>query len=174
MAGIDRNIIQSENIDLSGADIERITDGKCRIIAYEDLSGFLNIDQLLQPHNAVIILYQTKKNYGHWVSILKYDNNIEFFDPYGFGVDEELEIIEHLHIRNEKPHLTELLNSSNYNIIVNNKKLQKFAEHINTCGRWCSLRVRFKDVDLKKFTDLMTKNKCYDGDFWVSALTILI
>ena len=174
MNGIDKNIFGSENIDLSGDDIERITDGKCKIIAYEDLRGFSNIEELLNPHNAVIILYQTKANYGHWVSILKYDNHIEFFDPYGFGVDEELEIIDHLHLRNQTPHLTHLINNSNYKIIFNDKKLQKFSEHINTCGRWCSLRVRFKDVSLKKFINLMTKNKHYDGDFWVSALTILI
>ena len=174
MNGIDKNILGSENIDLSGADIERITDGKCKIMAYEDLRSISNIEELLNPHNAVIILYQTKANYGHWVSILKYDNHIEFFDPYGFGVDEELEIIDHLHLRNQTPHLTHLINNSNYKVIFNDKKLQKFSEHINTCGRWVSLRVRFKDVSLKKFINLMTKNKHYDGDFWVSALTILI
>ena len=174
MSGIDKNILGSENIDLSGADIERITDGKCKIIAYEELQKYNTLDELLNPYDAVIVLYQTKKNYGHWVSILKYDNYIEFFDPYGFGIDEELEIIDHLHLRNQTPHLTYLINESNYRVIFNDKKLQKFSEHINTCGRWCSLRVRFKDISLKKFINLMTKNKYYDGDFWVSALTILI
>lgn len=178
MSGIDTQILKSEEIDLSGEDIHRITDGKCKIMAYEDLQKYQTLDELMTPNNSVIILYQTKADYGHWVSLLRYNNSIEFFDPYGFYIDEELKIIDHLHLRSDgitqSPHLTDLINKSNYKIIYNNKKLQKRSEHTNTCGRWVSLRVRFGDISLDKFISLMTKNKHYDGDFWVSALSLLI
>jgi hypothetical protein len=179
VSGIDKNISKSEQIDLSGADIERITDGKCQIMSYEDLQHIQTLDEVLGEFGSAIILYQTKEDYGHWVSLIKYDDRgiIEFFDPYGYGIDEELKIIEQLHLRHDgikpTPHLTALIRQSPYKVKTNTQKLQKISSEINTCGRWCALRVRFKAASLIKFINLMTKNKHYDGDFWVSALTIL-
>lgn len=176
---MDKIIKNAEKFDLSGADIHRITDGKCNIIQYEDLERVNNLDEVLRPHGAVMILYTTRKNFGHWVCLFEKGNkNLEFFDPYGLKMDEELNITNDLHLREHKgiitPHLTALINSGGYNVSSNTTQLQEFIEHINTCGRWTALRVRFRDVSLKKFINMMTTNKYYNGDFWVSALTLLI
>jgi hypothetical protein len=178
MSGIDKIILKSENIDLSGDDILRITDNKCHILTYSDLENVQDLNTLFNPFNAVILLYETKKNFGHWVSLLKInENTIEFFDPYGLAPDEELKIIEET-TRNINgkivPHLTQLINESNYKLIYNKQQIQKFLEHVNTCGRYCATRVRFSDVPLRKFIDFLTKNKYYDADFFVSALTLLV
>jgi len=177
---MDKIILKAENFDLTGADIHRITDGKANIIQYEELENIDDLQQVLQPHGAVVILYTTKKNFGHWVCLFEKggNKNLEFFDPYGLKVDEELQISNELHLRQHQgqiaPHLTALIESGGYRVSSNTAKLQKFLEHTNTCGRWVSLRIRFRDSSLKQFIKLTTKNKYYDGDFWVSALTLLV
>jgi hypothetical protein len=177
MSGIDTKILKAEDYDLSDNDILRITDNKTKIFLYSDLEQFDNIDQILEPYGCCVILYQLEENMGHWVCLIKNNNTLEFFDPYGLSIDEELKYSE-FNLRRHRgvktPHLTALINKSNYKLITNTSKLQNFKEHVNTCGRWVSMRIRFKDVSLKRFIELFTKNKCYDGDWFVSAMTLLI
>ena len=178
MSGIDLNIKKSEQYDLSDNDILRITDNKTKIFLYSDLENVNTIDEILQPYGCCVILYQLEANIGHWVCLIKRgDRKIEFFDPYGFAIDEELKYSKYnLRKHNGKivPHLTALLEKSNYSIKSNTVKLQQFKEHVNTCGRYCALRIRFKDVSINKFIELFTKNKYYNSDFWVSAMTLLV
>ena len=179
---MDKKILNVERISLNEDDIRRITDNKAKIISYTELENINNLEDVLEPHGAVILLYETKQNFGHWVALFRRNNNnkkdLEFFDPYALKVDEELNLINQLHIRIHEgivqPHLTALINQGHYNVIYNNVRLQKFLDHVNTCGRHSSLRIRFRDLSLKEYVMMLTKNKCYDPDFWVSALTILI
>jgi hypothetical protein len=179
---MDKIIKNSERFELSGADIMRITDDKTRIIQYEELETTSNLEQLLNPFGSVIILYTTKKNFGHWVALFRKKNNVkkdlEFFDPYGLSIDEELNINNELHLRQHNgritPHLSALISKGDYNVSSNKTQLQKFLEDVETCGRFVALRVRFRNLTLKKYSELLTTNKHYDADFWVSALTLLV
>ena len=179
MCGIDKIIYDAEDIDLTGDDIFRITDGKCEIMKYEDLKNYDDIDSVLGHYGAVVILYQTKENFGHWVCLFKKnDTTLEFFDPYGLSVDEELEISPKFNMRLHNgvltPHLSSLINKSGYRLITNKTQIQKFLKHTETCGRHVSLRIRLRNIELGKYIRLLTKNEHYDADFWVSALTILV
>ena len=178
MSGIDKDIYRAEDYELSEDDIMRITDNKTNLILYSDLEQVDNINEILNPYDCCVILYQLEQNVGHYICLIKHKNNtLEFFDPYGMNIDEELKYSKY-NLRRHRgvitPHLTALIDKSNYKLLVNDNKLQKFKEHTQTCGRWVSLRIRFKDVSLEKFIKLFTHNKCYDGDFWVSAMTLLI
>jgi hypothetical protein len=178
MSGIDTKILKAEDFDLSDSDILRITDNKTKIYLYSDLEQFDNIDEILEPYGCCVILYQLEQNVGHWICLIKNKNDtLEFFDPYGLSIDEELKYSE-FNLRRHggvvTPHLTALIDKSNYKLITNTAKLQKFKEHVNTCGRWVSMRIRFKDVSLSKFIKLFTDNKCYNGDWFVSAMTLLV
>lgn len=180
MSGIDKKIEQSENIDLSGEDLHRIVDGKARIIKYDDLQHFNSIDEVLGKYGAVIILYETSQNFGHWVCLFRIgERKLEFFDPYGLKLDEELKVAPEFNMREHHgelvAHLTALVELCEDCVVVSNTtQLQKVLRHTNTCGRWVGMRLRFRDVSLSNFITLMTKNKHYDGDFWVSALTLLV
>lgn len=178
MSGIDAKIYRSEDYDLSEDDIMRITDNKTKIFLYSDLEKVDNIDDILEPYGCCVILYQLEANVGHWVCLIRKSKmELEFFDPYGLSIDEELQYSKYnlrRHNGEIVPHLTALIEKSNYKVISNTEKLQKFKEHVNTCGRWVSMRIRFKDVSLGKFIELFTKNKYYDADFWVSAMTLLV
>ena len=176
--GIDKDIERAENVYLSDADILRITDNKCKVLLYSDLEKYADIDSLLAPHGAVVILYQLEQNVGHWVTVMKRGSkHIEVFDPYALKIDQELQFSQYnlrRHNGMKVPHLSHLLDNSPYKISYNDTQLQEFKHHVNTCGRWCALRVRFRTDSLGRFVDLFTKNECYDGDFFVSALTILV
>ena len=169
---MDKIIDTQEEMDLSGAEVESIIQRKASIIPYHDLVNYNNIDDLLGENKEVIILYESSHNVGHFVSLfIQPDNNknIEFFDPYGFYPDTELKFATY----NHNAYLTDLLQHSSYNLIYNNKRLQKWSSDTNTCGRWSALRLRFKHIPLVKFQYLFTHNECYASDFWVSALTLL-
>jgi hypothetical protein len=150
----DRVIQKAEDIPLTGRDIVRIS-GINNIMEYGDLSNYTNIDAVLGPQKAVIILYETKERFGHWVCLFKWNNNtLEFFDPLGLIMDSELKFISEYHRRelNEvTPHLTHLVNNSRYNLIENTYKLQEFIEHVNTCGRWTATRIKFRNVNIDEF-----------------------
>ena len=168
---MDKIIDNQEKIELSGDEVKRIVGRNIDVISYHTLGSYNNINELLGKNKECIILYETSYNVGHYVALfINSNNNLEFFDPYGFFPDEELNFAKY----DNKPYLSNLIKSSNYSVLYNKKRLQKWKEGTNTCGRWSSLRLRFKNVKLTSFQYLFTNNKCYDGDFWVSAITLLL
>ena len=176
--GIDKDIERSEDIYLSDTDILRITDNKCKVLLYSDLEQYNDIDSVLRPHGAVVILYQLEQNVGHWVCIIKHDSkHIEVFDPYAIPIDEELQFSQYnlrRHNGKKVPHLSHLLDNSPYKISYNDVQLQQYKHHVNTCGAWVACRVRFRTDSIDRFVELFTDNKCYDGDFWVKSITLLV
>ena len=170
---MDKLIQNAENIDLTLDDIKKITNNGCEVIVYHKLNEYNSIQELLGDKGAVILLFETKRNFGHWTALFYRDaskTSIEFFDSYGFKPDEELNYAKY----DNTPFLTQLLEKSNLQMIYNTKRLQTFAHEINTCGRWTSLRIVFRNTPLDEFQRLFLKNKYYRGDFWVSALTYLM
>lgn len=169
-------IKKAEKISLSEDDIRTLVDNKVDIYTYEDLEKFKDIDSVLGQYGACIILYQTNQYYGHWIALFKVDDNVlEFFDSLGWKIDEELKFSKYnlrVHEGQTVPHLTHLINHSNYNIISNSTQLQKNAIDDNTCGRWASLRIRLRHLPLKAFVKLFSDKNHFEPDFWVSAVTI--
>lgn len=177
---MDALILKAEDISLSNVDLHRMTTDDIKILTYDQLSSYDTIDRVLAPHGAVIILYQTSENYGHWVLLFKKNSGseLEFFDSYGLNVDEELDIINEDNLRVHhgivQPHLTQMLNASNYKVSHNSVKLQKHLSHVNTCGRYVIFRYNNRFMELDEFNKILTKNKHYDADFWVSSLTYFL
>jgi len=169
---VDRIIDNQETIKLSGTEVENIVGRKARVIPYHELPKYSSIEEVLGLNKEVVILYESKYNVGHFVSLFIQPNNprnLIFFDPYGFYPDYELNFAKYNHI----PYLTNLIKNSNLNLLYNKYRLQEFSSDTNTCGRWSALRLRFKHYNNLQFSHLFTTNKCYTPDFWVSALTLL-
>tara|TARA_R110002073_G_scaffold320989_1_gene496846 strand:- start:1928 stop:2443 length:516 start_codon:yes stop_codon:yes gene_type:complete len=164
------NLIRdAENVDLSADDIKTICKGQVEIVVYHNLSQYQSLQEVLGQYGAVILLYETKQNFGHWTALIDQGDHIEFFDSYGFKPDEELNYATY----DNTPYLSNLIKTSSKPIIPNLSKLQAQKEDVNTCGRWTSMRVRLRNIPLHKFVELMKNNQKYTGDFWVSALTYL-
>ena len=181
------------SIPLSSQDIRDSMDGKVRVIRYGELSEYNNIDDLLYPYGNVAILYQTKPNYGHWTCIFKRkvkrgekkgyrrgtNEEIEFFDPYGIMLDDELEFIPYqfrVESNQVNKYLTNLLMKSKYPININHIPFQELKDGVNSCGRHVCLRMLLKNMSLKDYTKIfMSGNqKLYGGtnsDATVSLLS---
>jgi len=169
---MDKLISNAEEIDLNKDNILQITNNGCDVVVYHNLSNYNSIQDLLGDKGAVILLYETKQNFGHWVALFYTDDSrqqVEFFDSYGFAPDQELNYAKY----DDQPLLTELMDKSNLKFIHNKIRLQTYAEDMNTCGRWTACRIKMRNMPLQQFVSLLKNKGRYGGDWMVSAMTYL-
>lgn len=163
---------------LSDDDIRHITKGRCNILKYEQLKDMKSLDEVFEPHGSAIILYETAKDFGHWVALIRepgrQKNVIEFFDSYGLAPDDELKMVPS-YFRNESnqnyPHLTWLIEHSPYQCQWNEIDFQESKNNVNTCGRWAAARVLWRNVRLNQFQDFLL-NQRLSPDQYIAALTM--
>lgn len=170
---MDNIIKKNYKIPFSEDDIRKVTNGKCKIIAFDEIHTFANMNELLHPYNCVIILYQAEKYWGHWTVVNKtHDDTIEFFNSYGVSPVETLNGTppEYQPYGN---YINYLIKSEGWKCIYNTTNLQSKKRNINTCGRWASIRVLLKHIHLKKFIELFINQK-NEPDFYVTSLTMFI
>lgn len=159
---------------ITGEDFNRfLSNGEQHILKYGDLANMKVIEELLpESRDYKIILIETAYNTGHWTCILRYGKTIEWFDSYGLAVDSELRFIDTMKkkmLGEDHKHLTRLLNDATkrgFHVIWNKRKLQKFKNGVNTCGRWVILRITmFKDMlfDLHDFLEFIDKSLTGSG-----------
>jgi hypothetical protein len=134
-----------------------------------------NLFKYLNERCYCMILYEITPHNGHWVVILK-GKNLEFFDSYGLKVDNELKYAYYANkLVNGKKILHDLFENTNEIIEYNGKRLQKMVAGtaagtaINTCGKWCLLRIYAmchfpKEAGtLRQFLNYVKKNKISDS-----------
>ena len=142
---------------------------KCKIILYNELKNYHSMAQILpRVKSYAIILYMDGPNSGHWCAVMKpNENEYEFFDSYGNGVDGPLkwttpELKKSLEIH--APYLSKLLNDSGKKIIWNKTPFQGKGGDIATCGRHCCFRIQMmknRNMNIHQYTKMMktVKNK---------------
>jgi hypothetical protein len=163
------NIIKkNKNISLSDSDLKRLVHGRAKVVIYDKLYQYHNLDELLEPYGAVFLLYLFKPRYGHWTAIIKRNNKtVEFFDSYGQIPDD---VLNHIPLEFRKktnqdyPYLSRLLWESPYNIEYNEHHFQKHDKNIKTCGRFAALRVIFRHLTLNKFCEIFDRAGKYSDD----------
>ena len=168
-----------EDIALSNYDIYELLDDRVNIILYPQIHQYKNIDQLLGPFQACVLLFEAKPKYGHWVCIFKLDPyTIEFFNPYGGFPDDSLLHINKI-FRKESgqnyPLLSELLLNSPYKLTYNEFSIQRKNPNIKTCGRHCVVRLWYRDLSLYDyidFLDILCQKLKTDYDGVVTILTL--
>lgn len=151
-----------KNVALSDDDIRKFMGNEAKIITYSKLKDYDSIEQLLQPFNAVFILFEWREGYGHWVLLIKNEisaaeQTVEYFDPYGHFVDYWLKKISEpfrTDSGQKDPMLSKLLIEYNGEMSWNNFDFQKMHKKIRTCGMWCVLRALLKELSLETFKDL--------------------
>ena len=143
---------------VSNIDIQDKFNQNINIITYKHLIEYKTLMDLLpQKICACFILLKTSFHSGHWTVIVRYYNNIYYFDSYGVKPDGEIKHINpHLRYELGESHkyLTELINKSKFNVIYNNFQFQSYHEDINTCGKWCTIFAKtiIEGLTLKSFT----------------------
>jgi hypothetical protein len=168
---MDTLIREHQKTAFSNEDMTKFSN--CQLLLYEDLAKYGSIDDVLNPAGCAIILYQINKNFGHWIVINKNDDNqIEFFDSYGGKPDSQLKYAKY-NKKYNNPYLTMLLLNSPYEVIYNPYKLQSKGFNMNTCGRWCTLRLHMRHIPVCKFAQMFL-NQSFKPDWYATALTMFI
>jgi len=158
-------ILERIGTSLTDGDISRYFGGgaESKILKYSELANYKHIDELLPKERdfRVILVVDSHIN-GHLFCILKYNYNIEWFNPYGVRPDGQKNLLGKL--RNQmlgqaEDYMTNLMKSSKgYKLIYNKARLQKLRQGINTCGRWIILRIicmKDMSMDLKMFIKMV-------------------
>lgn len=155
------------DVALSDTEVLKLINGRANLILYPNLYKYQTIDEVLGKYGACIILYEAVPRYGHWCCIFKVnDKLLEYFNPYGGfheGIpDESLKHIPmdfRLKTKQFYPYLSILMYESPYQLSYNEHQFQKHGSNIKTCGRWCALRIVFKNYSLGQFYDLIESLK---------------
>lgn len=175
----DKKIKELKDYSLSDKDVMKIVNGHANFITYDKLQDVTNIDEILSPYGSCIILYLTKPNYGHFVSLNlvgpKMDS-LEHFDSYGIIPDDELHefpISDSLReqLGEDYPYLLQLMYDSPYDLSFNEYKLQSKNNDVKTCGRWAAMRTFLKHLPLEEFADIFKNNRLGTPDDIVTLLT---
>lgn len=177
----DATIKAAIGLDMSDNDILKFCDDKVRILGVPELNQMRSLDEVLKPFGATILLYETKRTgpqsvEGHWCLLLKRtDKNVEFFDPYGLRVDDELDFVPDTYKAQTKQYgrLVDLIEdkSSPYTVYYNHVPMQEKGSATGTCGRWCALRAKMRAWSLLEFqTFFMNQNETSD---WLATCMTL-
>ena len=150
-------------------EINKISGKNSILITYPELQEYDNIYDIFIDYNVdnFVLLYQTGDNYGHWctVFIRPFTNGkeIEFYDPYGEEIDENLNVMKKYYDKLSKnsdyiyyPHLTRLLLNTPKNIKIhyNDYPHQKYSPKIATCGRHVGFRLLHDFLTIDDYSDL--------------------
>ena len=153
---------------LSDSDLEKYLGKEVQqnIITYSDLAKYQDFDQILPHHKSYkIILIEYKKNSGHWICILRYNNTIEIFNSFGTKHDKDdfvnsKEINKYL--GQSALYLNKLIekeiDDGIFRLVYNKIRFQKKSVKVNTCGRHVVNRIiclLHYDMTLTKYVKFM-------------------
>lgn len=140
---------------LSNTDIQKKIG--CKFILYSDMHKVKDINELLPQ---TLILYELAK-VGHFCCIFQNDeltpNNkkgtINFFDPLGYIVDDELDLIpsgsRKKRLHHDFTYLTQLLANQKKSVVINQYKLQ--SKNTSSCGHWVTIRMLCSNLHNDEF-----------------------
>lgn len=170
------------NYSLFTDDIIDAFDGKVSVISYKDLANYKTIEDVLKPYGRTVILFEFKKNSGHWTCIFyvkkhgKIDH-IEYFDSYGLTIGEPIKWVPYAFkkVSNQYQYIIlGLLEKSKYPVYFNQYKLQSHGDNIATCGRHCIVRMLNNNMDENEYYKEIKKESKKNNmsiDRYVTELT---
>lgn len=148
---------------------------KPNIVTYSKL----DYDNLLNKSNGYcsIILYETGAYYGHW-TLLFYDpvdKIIEFFDPYGVFIDDQLKYSIYPKHRKDLSYF--LIDQKNENEFeINDQEFQMKGSGISTCGKHCCVRfwASQNGISKKEYDDYFDSYPLDERDELVNEMFIVL
>jgi hypothetical protein len=146
---------------LGDDDMNAILGDNLFIFVYPYLDDVKHIDDVFDNEGRSLMLYLVNNiNSGHWVCMIKKDNKILYFDPYGKKPDNIIDLLDDRkkdELDMEQKKLTSLLKNSGYDVFYNTFPYQKLGDNINTCGRHCALRLLHRDLSDIQYHNLINK-----------------
>ncbi len=178
---MDKIINKLEAKPLSGTEISDACNDEIKIMTYDNLLNYDNIDDVFGDKDSIALLYVTHPNptYGHWTGLFRHRNydpqTIEFFDSYGLFIDEQIKFVPkqlRAQLGEDYPYLSKLLYESPYELIYNPIQLQQKKKGVASCGRHVVMRCISKNIMLHDYIDLIQEKDTIDNpDEMVTYLT---
>lgn len=146
------------NPPLSGSDIKRRFNGRTKVLLYDKLAQYDDIDKLLEPYGHCFILLRSKPEFGHWICLKKWPehNVVSFFDSYGDFPDDQKQFVNNEFLVQSGQaynYICRLLHKASfkYTVEFSQYHLQAKDKHVATCGQWCCLFVEYKGPGVDGF-----------------------
>lgn len=151
---------------LTDGDIRLLLGHNTAILTYPKLAAAKSIDDVLDANGRLVLLYlTTSMSSGHWCAVFRRnENELEFFDPYGGGIDQQFDYIPddmELALGQSTRYLTHLLNhasDSGYKVRHNPYRFQELKRGVNSCGRWVAARLLHSDLSIHEFKTLVERS----------------
>jgi len=171
------NDIETPSTD---SDLRNATHNRIKIIDYDGLSKYNDIEELLpRPKTAFILLYEDSPNSGHWTAVGRdIDDNYWFFCSYGSDVDEPLKWTPkstRVQLGAGTKYLSKLFNGRE--VLYNSTPFQNEDSDEATCGDFATFIVNqtlvghtFQEA-LDSLERLKTDQKTYSHaiiDYWAN------
>jgi hypothetical protein len=130
-------------IPLNGLQI-RLLNPYAEVITYPELQNYDNIEDVFNGKQKIIILYLLQNEHsGHWTTLFKNSDGMNFFDSYGVMPDYQFELLnpqKRAKLNQEQDYLNNHL-LKDYKVIYNNITYQSPDKGIATCGCFVSHRL---------------------------------
>lgn len=145
---VETNYEELKKTPLGDLEISAYLNGRTKILKYNEIMNYKNIEELLAPHGNVIILLETKQNFGHWICLKMTGNVISFFDSYGNFPDDQKQFVNKKYLKSSGQNFDIILKmlddaSYKYTIEFSDRMLQDMGNlDIATCGAWCAVFVK--------------------------------
>jgi len=144
------NIGAAEARPLSAGDIMRMLPGT-RIWTEPQLAGMQLADALGRDGSCVILIPVTTPTNGHWVCLWDAGPHIEWFDPYGMGVDVGLQRYvspaARRRLHETQPNVLDMLMRQDKPVLVSHGHFESMRPDIDTCGRHVCVRLLHRNLD---------------------------
>lgn len=171
-------IDRKKEYSLSKSDINDLLHRDTNIYTTQDLDKFRHIDEIFDPLGRCIILYLTENDHkGHWISLIKKGNIIEYYDPYGshpLKQGETLNVDKDTDLKlNGDNKLIKMIKGGGYIIKYNPRKSQEDKVGVNTCGRHTVFRTLLYKLPMEKYNKLLDSavNKDINTDDLITYIT---
>jgi hypothetical protein len=135
---------------------------------YPELEEATKIDDIFDDQGRCIILFLTEDaNTGHWICLIKHENHIEYFDPYGGekpdGERKWLTKAKLEELGQDEPFLTKLLKG--HKVVSNPYQFQSECASVSTCGRHVCTRLLHKQMSLPEYKKMIDNSGMTPDEF---------
>ena len=159
MSDLTEQIASIKAYALSNDDINHILEPDTKIFTYPEFGKMNSITEAFDKLGRCVFLFlTTSPTSGHWCCMFKRSDCIEYFSSYGDKPEDERKWLTEEQLEElgqEEPYLYDLLKQSGYKVYWSTHQYQSDRQDINTCGRWCVMRLICKDFSNKEFYNLV-------------------
>jgi hypothetical protein len=132
-------------------------DGKVDIIRYLDLGKYDSLVDLFDKDkgNNVILYYPVDSEHdGHFVAMMYYPEKdmVNYFCPYGMSINGDIQnstylMKQDIRMKFRLPELVQEFQSGGGHVYTNRSPVQSRSRSVATCGKHCTFRIIFRDIE---------------------------